>query len=169
MLTWALKYRYAVPSAFRKDGAATGFPQVPSGGADFIMIAVLKVAPVDGVMVSGVVLDVVLPLRTATMAIPTEVTSEAGTEAVNCEELSITVCSGLPFQVTFEPEPKPDPKTSSVKSAAPAMTRSGLMAEIWGDAVAAIWNVTGLELTPRLETVTVAVPAVPTRLAGTTA
>jgi len=56
-----------------------------------------------------------LGLDTVIEAVPAVAMFEAGTVAVNCELLTKVVLSGVPFQLTTDPETNPVPLTVSVK------------------------------------------------------
>jgi hypothetical protein len=110
-----------------------------------------------------------LGLRAATLAMPWLAIRLAGTTAVNCVPLKYVVESAEPLHCTAAPVRNPVPLTVRVNAGAPAVAELGLNPEICGVGVVIV-NVTALEAMPLgLRTVTLAVPWLAIRLAGTTA
>jgi hypothetical protein len=105
---------------------------------------------------------------TATWALPIAVMRLAETEAVSCVELTNVVVRGVPFHCTVAPERSPVPFTVSVKSPPPAAVEIGLRLVMPGTG-GLIVKLSGFEVTPELDTVTVAVPCEVMRVEATVA
>jgi len=114
-------------------------------------------------------LEATLPgLITVTLAGTAVAIKLAGTAAVNCVALTKLVTSAVPFQFTVAPDKKPVPLTVSVKAAPPAVAEAGLRLVMVSEGL--IWKGNELETTlPGLTTVTLALPAVAIKFAGTAA
>lgn len=108
---------------------------------------------------------------TVMLAVPAVAIREAGTDADNCAPLTKLVASAAPFHWTAAPDTKPDPLTVRVNAAPAAVACPGLRLVIVGvDDTGPIVNAEGLDTAPSgFWTVTLALPAVATRLAGTDA
>ena len=123
------------------------------------------------VMVKVAVLDVPplgAGLKTVTFAVPAVATSLAGIAAVSWVLETKVVVRSLPFQRTTEPLTKFVPVMVRVKLPLPATVVAGLMLLIVGAGLLMV-NVTAPDSPPPgagLKTVTFAVPAVATSLAG---
>ena len=130
--------------------AAMGLREVITGSAATVKLAAPEVTPFS---------------TTVTDAVPGVAMRLAVTWAVNCVEFTKVVLSDVPFQSTTAPETKPMPFTVKVKATPPAAAVLGLREVMAGPG--AMVKVTPLEATPFSATVTVAEPAVVTRLAGT--
>ncbi len=122
-------------------------------------------------MVKVAVLDVPPPgagLKTVTLAVPAVATSLAGMVAVSTVLETNPVVRSLPFQRTTEPLTKFVPVMTRVKPPLPATVVDGLMLLIVGNGLVMV-KVAVLDVPPLgagLKTVTFAVPAVATSLAG---
>ena len=123
------------------------------------------------VMVKVAVLDVPPPgagLKTVTFAVPAVATSLAGMVAVSTVLETNPVVRSLPFQRTTEPLTKFVPVMVRVNPPLPATAVDGLIVVIVGDGFVMV-KVAMLDVPPPgagLKTVTFAVPAVATSLAG---
>src|SRR6185503_1078086 len=105
---------------------------------------------------------------TVTFAVPGEAMRDADTGAVSCVALTKVVGSGDPFHCTVLPLSKVVPFTVKVKPVAPAVRELGTRLVIPGGEI--IVNTDGPDTYPSgTATVTLAVPAVVNRLAGTAA
>jgi hypothetical protein len=106
---------------------------------------------------------------TTTLALPADAIRLAGAAAVNCVLLPKVVVSAVLFHCTMAPDTNPVPLTVSVKAGPVAVADDGLSPVIVGGGTPPLMvNVDALELTfPGFTTVTLAVPAVAIRLAGT--
>jgi hypothetical protein len=114
------------------------------------------------------------PLRgfvAVTLALPGLAISVAGTVAVTCPELTNTVVSALPFHSTVAPFWKLDPLTVSVNPDPAAVAELGLRLLIVGITGALMVKVAAPDavLPLAFTTVTLALPELAIRLAGTTA
>ena len=118
-------------------------------------------------IVKAALLDVTPFCVTVTVAKPTVATRVAATGAVNCVLLRNVVVSVAPFHCTVAPDTKFWPFTVSVKPAWVAIAKLGLSELITGPG--AMVKVEPLEVRPISVTVTVAEPALRTRLAATVA
>jgi len=143
-------------------------PPLPATAVDGLIVVIVG----DGfVMVKVAMLDVPPPgagLKTVTFAVPAVATSLAGMVAVSTVLETNPVVRSLPFQRTTELVTKFVPVMVSVNPPLPATVVAGLMAVIVGNGFVMV-NVTAPDSPPPgagLKTVTFAVPAVATSLAG---
>jgi hypothetical protein len=122
--------------------------------------AIVKVVP----------LEVVPPEVTVTVAVPPVLIRPAGTEAVSCVALTNVVERGEPFHCTTAPDANPVPLTVSVNVGPPADVVLGLTELTDRVGVPGIiLKLAPPEFAPPEVTVTVAMPGVETRFAGTDA
>jgi hypothetical protein len=124
------------------------------------------VGPVDTAMVNVKPFEEpALVVLTVTLAVPVVAMRLAGMLAVSCVELTKVVGCSEPFQRIAEVWVKFDPMTVSVKAGPPGAAEDGLIEEITGGGVAEMVKVAAFDVpVPGLLTVTLAVPAVVTRL-----
>ena len=116
-----------------------------------------------GEMVKVALFEVTPLSTTVTAAVPAVAMRLPVTVAVNCVVPVEIMLSAVPFHSTTALESNPVPFTVSVKAAPPAFAELGLSEVITGEMVkVALFEVTLLSVT-----VTVAVPAVAMRVAGT--
>ena len=129
----------------------------------------LRLVMVRGLIWKDSALEVTLPrLTTVTLALPGVAIKFAGTKAFSCEALAIKETSAVPFQYTPAPGRKPVPLTVSVNPAPPAVAEVGLRLVMVRRGLIVKGN--ELEGTlPGLTTVTLALPALAIKLAGTRA
>jgi len=121
-----------------------------------------------GLMVNVAPADVPIAVVTVTLTVPAVAIRLAGTAAVSWLTLMNLVVSAVPFHFTFAPEPKLVPLTVRVKAAPPAVAELGLrLVTVGGGRV--MLNVAPADVPPVVVTVTLAVPTVVIRLAGTAA
>ena len=106
---------------------------------------------------------------TVTLAVPVDAIRLAGTAAVSLFALTNVVASAVVPHCTVAPETKFVPLIVRVKAAPPAVTELGLKLAIVGGGGGLMVNVDPAEVPPGVATVTLAVPAVAIRLAGTAA
>src|SRR5204863_5471878 len=112
--------------------------------------------------------DVPPAVVTVTLAVPALAIRLAGTVAVTCTPLTYVVVSAVAPHCTVAPLSRLVPFTVKVNPAPPAVAEFGLrLAMVGGGGL--IVNVAGPEVPPAVVTVTLAVPAVAIRLAGTVA
>jgi hypothetical protein len=97
--------------------AQVGLSELMVGTALIVNVAAPDVAPHPATVID---------------AVPGVAMSEAGTVAVSCFEETNVVASGLPFQLTVEPEMKLLPFTVSVNCGPPAAMQVGLIELIVG-------------------------------------
>lgn len=131
----------------------------------------LKLAIVGGggLMVKVVPADVPITVVTVTLAVPGVAIRLPGTAAVSMVELKYVVAIAVPFHFTFAPEPKLVPLIVSVKAAPPTVAELGLRLVMVGGGRLTV-NVAPVEVAPPgSATVTLAVPIVAIRPAGTAA
>ena len=139
-----------------------GPPTVAVEGLNVVRLGVLG-AP----MVKDTAFDVVEPVTTVTLAGPAATSKVLDTDACNCVGPDTVVTSGLPFHCTVEAAVKPVPFTVMIKLPLPGVAKDGEMEVMAGPVGVAIVNVNGLEVpADGVVTVTLAVPALPIRLAG---
>jgi hypothetical protein len=122
-----------------------------------VNVTALDIAPAQG-------------FTTVTDTVPAVATCAAGTVTTSCVEEEDVGVRLVPPKLTIEPETKFVPVTVKVKLALPAVTQLGLSELMLGTAV--IVNVAAVDVAPQglgFTTVTDAVPAVFTRVAGTAA
>ena len=107
-------------------------------------------------------------MKTVTCAVPAAAMSLAGIEAVNCVLLTKVVVRSLPFQRTTEPDTKFVPVTVRVKAAPPADALEGerLASVGAGLLMVKVRALEGPTVGTGFNTVTCAVPAVATSVAG---
>jgi len=115
-------------------------------------------------IVNGNPLVVALPESTVIVALPALLINVAGTVAVSCVALTRFVVSGVAFHRTTAPVTKLVPFTVSVNAGPPAVAEIGAREVIVGGGL--IVNDDPLLVTLPETTVTVAEPAVVTRVAG---
>jgi hypothetical protein len=107
------------------------------------------------------------PAVTAILAVPAADTRLAGTAASTWPALTKVVVRGDPFHWTVAPDTKPAPFTASTKAGLPAVPAAGLSVVMVS---ALIGNAIEFEaVEPPPVTLTLAVPALASRLAGTAA
>ena len=101
-------------------------------------LAKLSLAGGSAVTVNATAFDGPPPgggLTTVTALIPPKASKEAGIAVVTCVELTkVVLGSGVPFQLTLEPELKLEPLAVSGKLAAPAAALDGVSCEMLGAA-----------------------------------
>jgi hypothetical protein len=143
-------------------------PPLPATAVDGLMLLIVG----NGlVMVKVAMLDVPplgAGLKTVTFAVPAVATSLAGMVAVSTVLETNPVVRSLPFQRTTEPLTKFVPVMVRVNPPLPATAVDGLIVVIVGDGFVMV-KVAMLDVPPPgagLKTVTFAVPAVATSLAG---
>jgi hypothetical protein len=119
-------------------------------------------------MVNAIVEDVPPISVTATLAVPADAISLAGTAAVSCVELTYVVVSAVPFQFTTELETKFVPVTVSVKAAPAAVAELGESIVTVGIPTLTVKDAAD-EVPPASVTVTLIVPPPAMSLAGTAA
>jgi hypothetical protein len=162
----------ATPFQFTFAGATKFVPvtvrlkAAPPAVADLGLRLVIFGAP--GLMVNVVPGDVPPVVVTVTLAVPGVAKSLAGTAAVIFAALTNDVVSPAPFHFAAAPGTKFVPLMVSVRAALPAFAALGLKPVIVGGASSTV-NIVPAEVTPSVVTVTLAVPAVAIKLAGTAA
>ena len=142
-------------------------PTVAEEGATPLSVGTFETCPTTNVAEFDVPL--LLGFCTVMLATPPLATRAEETVAVNWVELVKFVIRNEPFQSTVAPAENPDPFTVSVNPELPGAMPAGLSEEILGPLLTPMVKVEAPVATPLVVTVTLAVPGLVTKLAGTMA